>query len=424
MRQKYRAGGLNPTLGRPAIPFVEGCCLGGGSEINSGMYHRTPAEVLAIWTEQFGVRHLDPAHLLPHFEACEAALSVRLNPGAPSGVAVKMRTGANFLGWKTKEVPRWFKYEDTPSENGRYPGKRQSMTQTLIPRALEQGCRLLTGARAERLEHRSSHWEVKGRQGSVPIAIVADAVFLCCGAIQTPALLRRSGIRKNIGNSLALHPTVKVVAVFPEAINDDPTNVASQQVTEFAPEMSMGCSISSLPYLALALADHPEARLDIAKKWQSAAIYYAMTRGPNVGTVRNVPFSTDPLVRYPLGSRDLAALATSLRRLCQLLFAAGATELYPSIAGFPAMTTENDLQRIPMELPRCSTSVMTIHLFSSCAMGEVPERCAVDSFGKVHGHDNLFVNDASLLCTAPGVNPQGSIMAIARRNALHFARGL
>jgi len=34
--------------------------------------------------------------------------------------------------------------------------------------------------------------------------------------------------------------------------------------------------------------------------------------------------------------------------------------------------------------------------------------------------ENLFIADASLLCTAPGVNPQGTIMALARRNALHF----
>jgi choline dehydrogenase-like flavoprotein len=54
-------------------------------------------------------------------------------------------------------------------------------------------------------------------------------------------------------------------------------------------------------------------------------------------------------------------------------------------------------------------------------MGENLNLCAVDSFGKVHGRTNLFVNDASVLCTAPGVNPQGTIMGIARRNAIHFA---
>ena len=424
MRQKYRAGGLNPALGEPVVPFVEGRCVGGGSEINSGMYHRTPPEVLAHWRDKFRVKHLEVDDLLPHFEACEAELSVQVNPGRPPGAARKLRAGADLIGWKSKEVPRWIKYDDATTKEHKYPGRRQSMTQTLIPRALASGCRLMAGVRANRLARRKNKWQVTAQRNATPLVVFADAVFLCCGAIQTPALLRRSGIRQNIGNSLALHPMVKVVAIFPEAINDDPADVPSQQVTEFAPQVCMGCSISSLPYLALAMTDHAEAKLDITRCWRSALIFYVMTMGPSTGTVRNVPFSTDPLVRYRLGDTDLGILAKSLRDLCQLLFAAGARDLYPSISGFPVMTSCDDLRRIPDQLPRELTNLTAIHLFSSCAMGEARELCAVDSFGKVHGQENLFVNDASLLCTAPGVNPQGSIMAIARRNALHFAKDL
>ena len=57
-------------------------------------------------------------------------------------------------------------------------------------------------------------------------------------------------------------------------------------------------------------------------------------------------------------------------------------------------------------------------------MGGKPDSRPVDWFGGLHGYHNLFVNDASLLCTAPGVNPQGSIMALARRNALNFSKDL
>jgi len=39
----YRGGGLTPMLGRPMIAFVEGCCVGGSTEINSGFWHRLPA---------------------------------------------------------------------------------------------------------------------------------------------------------------------------------------------------------------------------------------------------------------------------------------------------------------------------------------------------------------------------------------------
>jgi choline dehydrogenase-like flavoprotein len=66
------------------------------------------------------------------------------------------------------------------------------------------------------------------------------------------------------------------------------------------------------------------------------------------------------------------------------------------------------------------TSLMTIHLFSSCPMGEERRLCAADSFGQVHGVPGLYLGDASLLCTPPSVNPQGTIMALARRNALKF----
>ena len=53
-------------------------------------------------------------------------------------------------------------------------------------------------------------------------------------------------------------------------------------------------------------------------------------------------------------------------------------------------------------------------------MGEDKKICSADSFGRVFGYNNLFINDGSLLPSAPGVNPQGSILAIARRNIHHF----
>ena len=53
-------------------------------------------------------------------------------------------------------------------------------------------------------------------------------------------------------------------------------------------------------------------------------------------------------------------------------------------------------------------------------MGEDIRRCAVNSYGKLHGFENIYLNDASILPGAPGVNPQGTIMALARRNADNF----
>ena len=74
---------------------------------------------------------------------------------------------------------------------------------------------------------------------------------------------------------------------------------------------------------------------------------------------------------------------------------------------------------------RASTaSVMTVHLCSTVPMGEDRARAAADSVGRLHGADNVYVNDASLLPDAPGVNPQASVMAIATRNARRLAGAL
>src|SRR4029453_8363481 len=40
MVAKYRHHGLAAALGNPAIAYAEGRCVGGSTEINSGLYHR------------------------------------------------------------------------------------------------------------------------------------------------------------------------------------------------------------------------------------------------------------------------------------------------------------------------------------------------------------------------------------------------
>jgi choline dehydrogenase-like flavoprotein len=201
-------------------------------------------------------------------------------------------------------------------------------------------------------------------------------------------------------------------------VNADGMGVPAHQVKEFAPRFSFGCSISSPPYLTLAMLDHPDEASIVDRDWRRMAIYYAMTRGGR-GTVRALPGFADPLVRYRLDDRELAELGEAMVELGRCLFAAGAVALYPSVARAPRVASESDLAALRAPA-RDRLNLMTVHLFASCPMGERRERAAVDSFGRVHGVRGLQIADASVLCGAPGVNPQGTVMALARRNALAF----
>jgi choline dehydrogenase-like flavoprotein len=422
MEAKYRNGGITAAFGRTKIAYVEGHVVGGGSEINAGLYHRTPEDILERWRREYRLDAATPAELQPYFEANEHDVSVSYLPGDLPAASLKLHQGAQSKGWKSFEVPRVFRYEPNVRTGA---GHKQSMTRTFIPRALNAGCTLLPETRVRRLTRSGSQWmlrcEPNGANSARARDVRADTVFVCAGAIQTPALLLASGIGSNVGRSLRMHPTVKVVAQFPDQINRRDLGVTVHQVKEFAPRLSFGVSISRPPYLSLAMLDHPADKKVVDEHWSRMAIYYAMITGGN-GRVRPVPFHRDPLVSYALGETDLRNLADGLKKMCEALFAAGAEVQWPTVAGYQPLRHPAELDKLPELLPAGRANLMTVHLFSSCPMGEDRSKCVADSFGEVHGHDNLYIADASLLCTAPGVNPQGSIMAFVRRNALRFLK--
>lgn len=421
IEQKYRNGGITVAMGKAKVGYVEGRCVGGGSEINRGLYHRTPADVLETWRREFRVDALSAEELAPHFAACEQIARVSHLPGAAPPLSSKLSEGASRLGWNAVEVPRLFRYASLGSGA---PGTKQSMTETFVPRYLAAGGRLLADTRVRRLSRHGGRWHLEalttaGGERTTALEITAETVIVAAGAIQTPALLRRSGITTNIGNTLRLHPMLKVVARFADEINLPGELEPVHQVKEFEPRFSMGCSMSKRPALAMALAERREWLAEVDAHWRRMAIYYVQSTGGR-GTVRRLPLFHDPLVRVRFDVQELQDLAAGLQRLCECLFAAGADTVYPSLTGAPALHCEADLARLPAALPSDCANLTALHLFSTCPMGEDRSRCAADSFGRLHGADGLHLADASLLCGPTVVNPQGSIMAIAHRNALHF----
>lgn len=416
MERQYRSGGVTVALGMPSIAYTEGACAGGGSEVNSGLYWRPPLDVLERWRRDFDIADLDLDEIEKIADEVEAALDVSFVPGQASAQSQVLSRGAARLGWRHGEIPRWMRYAD----DGGRSGQRRSMTVTYLPRAVDAGARLAVGCRVSRLERngaRSGTAHVRRADGSTSTIEFGD-VFVCGGAIQTPALLQRSGLRRNIGMSLAVHPTVKLAARFGDEINviDD---VPVHQVKEFAPDLSFGGSASHPGLLALALLDHWREFRSALSDWERLSVYYAAITSEGRGRVVALPGVRDPLVTYWLTGRDRRLLASGLSRLALLLLEAGADEVYPSFRGAPTVRRRRDLADMSARFAVSKASVMTVHLCSTVPLGE-HATCGADSFGRVHDTDNVYVNDSSLLPTAPGVNPQASVMAFAVRNARRY----
>lgn len=415
---KYRHHGLSPALGNPVIAYVEGRCVGGSTEINSGLFPRLPHDLAAEWRttydiDEFGIDLLDR-----YADQLEAELGVSRLPGAPPASSAALERGATKLGWRSVEFPRVFRYDDA----GR--GTKQTMTRTKLPTAIAAGARVIPDCRVERLVRRgdrivASRCRRAHRGGGVErLTISAEHTFVCGGAIQTPALLQRSGVRRGIGSGLKLHPTIKIAARFPHPV--DHGDVPMHRVTEFAPNLTIGGSMSRRGHVAMALAETGVPFAGALENWENVAVYYAAIRSEGRGRVVALPGLRAPLVTYWLTQNDMSRLARGLVHLGELLLAAGATELYPSVVGGPVARRLDDLGQWWDRVTARRANLMTVHLTSTVRMGENRRRSGGDSFGRIWGYRNLRVNDASLLPDAPGVNPQSAIMTIAARNCDQF----
>jgi len=410
----WRCGGLTAAFGKPPIAYAEGSCVGGGSEINSGIFQSAPAELLNELAKKYSIEEFNSVTLQAYYEKAEAMVNAQyLEPKLDS---LTLEQAAHQLNWKGT-------YLKVAQKNK----VKQSMCETLLPAALDKGLRLIAQCKAKKLilkngqvtEVRAIATDHTGQKHT--FRIKAKSVFVCSGAIYTPYLLLKSGIKKNIGRSLQMHPTLKTLCHFKNPVSQEASSVPSYAITEFMPEIRIGGSVMSPTFIAMSIAEDWKNRHELLNKMNYCGVYYAMIKPESMGKIRYIPGCKDPLVTYKLSGTDWAQLFKGLDYLQQTMFAAGATQVIPSVENHKGWYEKTSLDTIKT-LKQNTFNLMSIHLFASCPMGEDKAQCAVNSFGKLHDYQNLYINDASIIPEALGTNPQGTIMALALRNAEHFIK--
>lgn len=419
MELQYRSRGMTVAVGRPPVSFVEGSCVGGGSQVNSGIYHSPPLEVIDDWGTKRGIADLSGEAFEVLAQRVEDRLELRtdVDPG-PSGRL--LRSGAEALGWSVVDTPRWV----NRMSNGLID--RRGMRETYVADAVIAGAEVWPATRVLRIEDYGPRLlRVTGLRAGRYVEIGARHVVVAAGAIQTPALLSRSRLGgAGVGRDLRMHPTVKAVALFDvQASRFD--EVAATQVREFSPGITIGHGASRPGLVALAMNDHRQELGRLAGQWEKAAVYYASVCGDGSGSVSVWPKLNDPVVRYRRSSGEATALASGMRRLLYVLLAAGAREIFPSFAHAPVVSDEAGVADAARAFSMSRASLMTVHLCGTVPLGSAGGRVsAVDSWGRLVRDPRVSINDASLIPSAPGVNPQGLVTAMALRNAEHLAVSL
>lgn len=432
VRQLYRDGGATMAIGDPPVLFQEGRAVGGSTVINGGMSWRTPERILERWRGESAIDAIDLRAMEPYFARVEKRIHVRHQDPESIGTDNQLlKQGADAMGWRV--IPNLRNQVHCPGSNncafGCPTGAKQSALVTYVPRALHFGARLLSDVAIERiLMHGKRAIGVEGRvvradgRPGARVTVHAKLVVSACGAIQTPALLARSGIRSRsgrLGKNLSLHPNVKVVAVFDRAVRGWEGVHQAYQVREFEDEGLLFAAVNIPPGILAMTNHHRGAELGrFMDDYDKMVVSGMLCEDTATGSVRTL--AGRPQAFYQLADIDAEKLIRGVALLSELLFAAGARRIVTPFAGLPELRGVDDARRLPQQaIPKSAMEVVTVHMMGTAGMGGDRSRAVTDSYGMVHDADRLMVCDASLFPTPIGVNPMETIMALATRAAAH-----
>jgi choline dehydrogenase-like flavoprotein len=439
----YLDGGLLMTQSG-SMPVLAGSCLGGGTVINYTTSFPLPDAAREEWDEVSGLSLFTSQRFTESFDRVSARINVGTRWTTPGRRDQLLEQGLRALGWHVDLMPRNVTDCKEGLECGfcgygcRH-GAKNSTTRTYLSDAAAAGSRLVVGCEVERVE--SERGRASGVTASLAapdgarhrLTVRARVVVVAAGGVNTPAILRRSGLsNRNIGRHLRLHPATAVMGVFPDRVNPWEGSLQTRYSDQFANQRDgYGAKFETAPaHFVLAASafgwdSARQFREDVAGLGYSG-LCGVLLRDRDPGRVV-VGRDGRPRVHYELSRFDAAHARAAVRGAAQVLAAAGAREIF-TLQTPPArvkMSERGWLDRLMAAADargyrHCRMSYITFHQLASARMGRSPADSVAGESGEAHELKGLFIADGSAFPTSSGVNPMLTIMAIAD----HVARAI
>jgi len=429
---RLRAGGDR------RVPYYTGRVVGGSSAVNGAMALRPPPDDFAGWAA-LGNTEWTWDRVRPLFDRLDAEGRIPVTRRPPESLGDLERAFCHACG--ALGLPRVDDLNATPRAGvGAVPtnaagGRRVSAATAYLDgaRARPNLC-VRAGSRVGRVlvdGGRAAGVEVTG--GAAPLPVAARRVTLSAGAINTPAILLRSGIGDAgacralgagaaadlpaVGRHLADHPAVVIWAV-PKPGVCRPGQPWHQVMARAA------SSPGGPPDLQLNLLNHvvpervPYLR-GVLGGPAAVAVSVTLLRPASRGRVWLESAAPDADPEIELG---LASAPEDVRRLMAGVRLAWAVTRFPAVARTldrVLLWTDAIVQRDDL-LRRAVTAFVspTWHAAGTARMG--PAGCGdavTDQRCRVRGVEGLRVVDASVLPVLPSVPPHLTCVALAERAA-------
>jgi choline dehydrogenase-like flavoprotein len=436
MRDLMDDWGTQIAMGRALWPIVQAQCVGGTTVINSAICVRTPADVFDRWERESGIggaaggRGTLRDRVWAHQDAIERELSVEETPPNARGRFNELAMlGAQKVGYDSHYMRRYVKGCEGSGMclQGCKKLKKQSTNITLIPEVLEKGGLVVSSAPVDRITFEGRRATgVTGRfvhprtraKGATFTVRAKKAVLVAASVTHTPIILMQSGVKNAaLGKGFRAHPGTGVFGCYADPVDQNKAATQGWASTAFRDQPGLKLETLAIP-LELVASRFSGGGVELMQRlseYRHVAMWCHAVRAESVGTISRQLFTGKPQVRYGLDRADMLKFREGMHLLARTHVAAGAKEVIPGIAGMPYKLKADEIDKLkdaPLD-PRAYIAILS-HLFGGAVMGADPGKSVTDGRGRVHGYEGLVVCDAAVIPSNLGVNPQHTIMGLAR----------
>jgi choline dehydrogenase-like flavoprotein len=411
----YKDGGLQMNTGMDMF-ILQGTCVGGSTTLSNMVMMRAPAEVLAAWN-RFGAE-IDLASLARSYDTIEREIGVSEADSAnASGSTKRFIEGARSLGLAPQRMRKALgdcRGCGNCNIGCAFDAKRGALA-TYIPWAERHGARVLAETEVDRIETRGRRAvavHVRAGRSREARRIVAKQVVVAAGAINSSALLLKSGLRQNVGARVSFNGGSMMVAEFDEPLD----GYDADQMTWFLPGDGFIVEPTHNPLMSAALTTPGwfEEHAALMRRQRHLAFAGSLISTGPTGRVVQSPFWGYEETRFRPGPVEVADVKRGLKLISKVFFAAGARRLILPTHRFRAIHSPTQISEIDEHVVSTRQfSFGSAHPQGGNAMSANSRAGVVDENFAVHGLDNLFVCDASIFPSSVTVNPISTIMAMA-----------
>ena len=347
--------------------------------------------------------------------------------------------GCRLLGYRAQQFPVNLKgCRGSSLCNLGCPNQaKQGTDRVQLPRAERNGVEVITRCEALRIGEKTIlarvHAKPPGGKGepspweAADYQIDAKVIVVCGGAVNSPALLMRSGLEPRLprlGQGFTCHPAFIMIAEHERAITNFVGHPKSFYLDQFArSDRFLLETCMYFPFItAKSMAGFGEEHSRFMRAFPRLQMILVLACD-EVDAHNRVTVDGDgrPVVHYRCTPEVMRGLVQGAIVSAKIFFAAGAVRVHLPVAGCATIERTdagrlNQIAEHPDFKPG-KISISAAHLQGGCAMGRGSADSVTDGFGRVHGIPWLFVADSSLFPNSLEINPYLTIMALADRVA-------